>query len=214
MGTRLHRTDETTGSPRPAAPGSAFPARMRVVAGWVVSAWMMSALLFVPSRARAQDSDAGEYRVKLAFLYNFAQFIQWPVDAFHDSSAPLIMCVAGPDPFKGEIEESLRGRTVNGHPIVLKSLKPGADPRACHMIFVRATEKKVAGKLLAALKGTSTLTVGETKGFADLGGVINLTLEENKLRFEINLDAATQTKLKISSKLLALAKIVKVESNP
>jgi hypothetical protein len=76
------------------------------------------------------------------------------------------------------------------------------------MIFVRAGDRKLAGRLLSDLRGSSTLTVGEIKGFADLGGVINLVVEENKLRFEINLRAARQTRLKISSKLLALAKIV------
>ena len=76
------------------------------------------------------------------------------------------------------------------------------------MIFVRTGDRKLAGRLLTDLKGSSTLTVGETKGFADLGGVINLVVEENKLRFEINLGAARQTRLKLSSKLLALAKIV------
>jgi len=162
----------------------------------------------------AQDDNDGEYRLKLAFLYNFAQFVQWPPEAFHDPAAPLTMCVAGQDPFQGEIEQSLSGRSVGGHPIEIKKLGPNDDPRACHMIFVRASEKREAAKILAALKGSSTLTVGETRGFADLGGVINLTLDENKLRFEINLDAATQTRLKISSKLLALAKIVKVDPNP
>jgi hypothetical protein len=171
-------------------------------------------LIAVSPHAFAQGNNEGEYRLKLAFLYNFAQFVQWPPEAFHDPAAPLTLCVAGQDPFQGEIEQSLSGRTVGGHPIEIKRLRPNDDPRACHMIFVRASEKRVAGKLLAALKGSNTLTVGETKGFADLGGVINLTLDENKLRFEINLDAAMQTRLRISSKLLALAKIVKVEPNP
>ncbi len=171
-------------------------------------------LIAAPPLAFAQGENEGEYRLKLAFLYNFAQFVQWPPEAFHDPAAPLTMCVAGQDPFSGEIEQGLRGRMVGGHPIEIKKLGPNDDPRACHMIFVRASEKREAGKILAALKGSSTLTVGETKGFADLGGVINLTLDENKLRFEINLDAAMQTRLKISSKLLALAKIVKVEPNP
>jgi len=173
-----------------------------------------SAVLFPPSPALAQNGDEAEYRVKLAFLYNFAQFIQWPPETFGNSSDPLNICVAGPDPFQGEIEQSLRGRTAGGHPIRITRLKPEGDPKACQVVFVRASEKKSASKVLSAVKGSSTLTVGECKGFADQGGVINFTLDENKLRFEINLDAATQTRLKISSKLLALAKLVKVEQTP
>lgn len=181
----------------------------------VIGLFACVTLLLQPSHAFAQaNDDDAEYRVKLAFLYNFAQFVQWPPEAFHDPAAPLTICVAGQDPFKGGIEQDLRGRTAGGHPLQLKTLKRDDDPRACHMIFVRASEKRIAGKIMGDLKGSSTLTIGETKGFADLGGVINLTIERNKLRFEINLDAATETRLKISSKLLELAKIVKVGSNP
>jgi hypothetical protein len=166
-------------------------------------------LMAAPPHAIAQGDNQGEYRVKLAFLYNFAQFVQWPADTFPDSGAPLSICVAGDNPFKGEIEQSLSGRTIGGHPIEVRRLNPEEDPHACQMIFVRASEMKAAPRILASSKGSSTLTVGEAKGFAERGGIINLTREENKLRFEVNIDAAAQTRLKISSKLLALAKIVK-----
>lgn len=163
-------------------------------------------------KATAQTDDDPEYQVKLAFLYNFAQFIQWPAEAFSDSSAPLRICIAGPDPFTGGAAQALRGRTASGHRIEIKALKSKDDPRACHMIFVRAGEKNAVTKILSAIRGSNALTIGESKGFADSGGVINLTLQDNKLQFEINLDAALQTRLKISSKLLALAKIVKGET--
>jgi len=187
---------------------------LREVVRGAIGASLFSVFILTSSAAWGQSNEETEYRVKLAFLYNFAQFVQWPADAFHGANSPLILCVAGQDPFKGGIEADLHGRTVGGHPIRIKRLMQDEDPRACHMIFVRASEKKLAGNILQALKKSNTLTIGETKGFADLGGLINLTVEENKLRFEINLDAALQTKLKISSKLLALARIVKVENNP
>jgi len=165
-------------------------------------------LLIDPLQAPAQGDDESEYRVKLAFLYNFAQFVDWPADAFSDPAEPLTICVAGQDPFQGEIGRGLRGRAAGGHLVEIKKLKHDENPRACQMIFVRAGDRKLASKLLADLKGSNTLTVGEAKGFADLGGVINLVVEDNKLRFEINLRAARQSRLKISSKLLALARIV------
>ncbi len=171
---------------------------------------VVSFFLAYPSRVSAQSEDSGEYRVKLAFLYNFAQFIDWPPETFRDPSAPLLICVAGPNPFEGDLEHGLRNRRVAGHSIAIKRLGSNDDPRACQMIFVRASEKKTAARVLAAVSRSNTLTVGESNDFSDLGGIINLTLHANKLRFEINLDAATQTQLKISSKLLALAKIVKV----
>jgi YfiR/HmsC-like len=161
------------------------------------------------SPAPAQSEGNNEYQVKLAFLYNFAQFVEWPADTFRDEGAPLAICVAGNNPFQGEIEKSLSGRTVAGHPVEVRRLNPDEDPNDCQMIFVRATEKKVVPRLLASSKGSSTLTVGEATGFAERGGIINFTREEDKLRFEVNLDAAAQTRLRISSKLLALARIVK-----
>jgi hypothetical protein len=165
-------------------------------------------LLALSPPVRAQGEANSEYRVKLAFLYNFAQFVQWPPDAFPGSGVPLILCVAGENPFQGEIEQSLRDRMVGGHPIELKRLLPDDNPRACQIIFVRAAEMKIAPRIFASAKGSNTLTVGEAIGFAERGGVINLTREENRLRFEVNTTAAAQTHLKISSKLLALAKIV------
>ena len=161
----------------------------------------------------AQDDNA-EYQLKLAFLYNFAQFVQWPSDAFPDAGAPLTICIVGPDPFNSEGEQDLRSRKIGNHPIDIKTIKSDQDPRACQLVFVRASKTRVADEVLHALKGSSTLTVGETKGFAELGGLINLTVDNSKLRFEINLDAAMQTRLKISAKLLALAKIVKVKRTP
>ncbi len=171
-------------------------------------------MLAAPPCASPQSDDESEYRVKLAFLYNFAQFVQWPTDAFPGPSGPLTICVAGEDPFKGEPEQGLSHRATGTHPLTVRRLKPEEDPRACQMIFVRSTEKKVVPRIFSAIKGSSTLTVGESKGFAERGGIINLTLQENKLHFEINIDAANQTRLKISSKLLALATIVKDPGKP
>ncbi len=165
-------------------------------------------LLAFLSPARAQNEASSEYRVKLAFLYNFAQFVEWPADAFPDPGSPLKICVVGNNPFSGAIEQSLRGRAVGGHPLELKTLSPQEDPRGCQLIFVRATEMKSAARIFALMRGSSTLTVGEAPSFAARGGVINLVREENKLRFEVNIKAVSQTRLKLSSKLLALARIV------
>ena len=195
-------------------PGDQRPARgNRQSMGRVFSCLIITCCLLwgAPPRARSQSDDDNEYQVKLAFLYNFAQFVYWPPETFRGPDAPLTMCVAGHDPFRGEIEEGLHGRTVGGHPIEIRNLKTNDDPRGCHVIFVPAGDKKLSDRILAMVKGSSTLTVGETKGFAAMGGIINLTLSENKLRFEINLDAALQTRLKISSKLLALATVVRTQ---
>ncbi len=157
----------------------------------------------------ADGTESSEYRLKLAFLYNVAQFVQWPADAFTNPSAPLTICVVGENPFAGDIERGLRGRSVGGHPVELRQLSPHDDPRTCQLIFVRANETKSVARIFAASRGSSMLTVGEAAGFAQRGGIINLTREQNNLRFEVNIDEAAQTRLKISSKLLSLAKIVR-----
>jgi len=150
-----------------------------------------------------------EYPVKLAFLYNFTKFVEWPAASFRDANAPLSICIVGDDPFSTDLEGELRTRKVGGHPVEVKRLKPTDTLSACQIVFVPATAKNQVARIVKSLKGASTLTVGESEGFALLGGIINLTVEENKLRFEINLLAAERAKLKISSKLLSLAKIVK-----
>lgn len=165
-------------------------------------------------RAHSQSDGTAEYPVKLAFLYNITKFVEWPADAFRDPTAPLVICVVGADPFRADLEEELRKRTVGGRPIDLKRVPPSDNLRACHMAFVPAAEGKRATKIVADLEGASILTVSETAGFAERGGMINLTVEKNNLRFEINLGAAKQNRLTISSKLLALARIVNHSSAP
>lgn len=176
----------------------------RKLRGLVTAVTLLACL---PS-ALAQGPESNEYQLKLAFLYNFAQFVDWPADSFHDPAAPLAICVAGDNPFQGEIGEGLRGRTVKGHPLEVRKLGAGEDLRACQMVFVRAGEKRLIPSILASARGSNTLTVGEADGFARHGGIINITRNENRLRFEVNLSAAGRTHLKISSKLLALATIV------
>ena len=200
----LHKTGKGV-RPQTAAVFGALMRGAVVLPRWLF--WV--ALIVTPFRAMAESNDDAEYRLKLAFLYNFTQFVQWPPEAFPSQGSAMTICVEGDDPFRGAIGQELQGRTAGGHAIQIRHLKPDEDPRVCQVLFIRSRERKTAEKIFPLLRGSSTLTVGESSGFAAQGGVVNFTLDENKLRFEINLDAARQTRLKISSKLLALAKIVK-----
>ena len=119
-----------------------------------------------------------------------------------------MICIVGNDPFSPDIEGELRSRTVGSHPIEVRTLRPSDILSVCHMVFVPVTAEDQATRIVRGLKGSSTLTVGETEGFAVRGGIINLTVEGNKLHFEVNLLAAERAGLKISAKMLALAKIV------
>ncbi|HEX2711650.1 MAG TPA: YfiR family protein [Candidatus Acidoferrales bacterium] len=159
-------------------------------------------------RAWAQSEPPPEYQIKAAFLYNFAKFVEWPADAFADPHAPLVLGIVGEDPFGSVLDKLVLDKTVNGRGLLIKRLKHGPDLRNCHILFVSSSERKRVAQILESLQGASVLTVGETQRFAQSGGVIDFILEENKVRFEINSDAAARARLNISSKLLALARIV------
>ena len=158
------------------------------------------------------NEETVEYPVKLAFLYNFTKFVEWPPASYRAPGAPLVICIVGHDPFSPDIEGELRSRTVGSHPIEVRTLRPSDIMSVCHMVFVPATEKDDAARIVSILNGSSTLTVGESEGFAVRGGIINLMAEGNKLHFEVNLLAADRAGLKISAKMLALARIVHDET--
>jgi hypothetical protein len=170
---------------------------------------VLAAAMFmtVPCLLRAQ-SDAAEYRVKAAFLFHFAQFVDWPADAFKDGNSPMTYCIIGEDPFHGALDETLKGKVIGARPVTVQHLKQSQQVQGCQILFIAAGETKRLSATLASMKGSPVLTVGESEHFAQDGGMIGFFLEENKIRFEINLETATQAKLKISARLLALAKTV------
>jgi hypothetical protein len=171
----------------------------------------MIGLLLVATAAPAQM--VGEYRVKALFIYNFAKFVEWPPGTFADPRDPFVMCLAGQDPFGQDFEAAVKGKTINSREIVIKRVAKVEEARACQVLFV-ALDKKRAKLLLSSLSANPVLSVGENEGFADGGGIICFAIEGNKVRFDINLEAAERAHLKISSKLLSLARSVKEPDKP
>lgn len=158
--------------------------------------------------ARAQERPSGEYRIKAAFLYNFAKFVEWPTDAFPDPHMAIVVGIVGEDQFSEVLSQTVAGKTVNGRELVIRRGKAGENLRNCHLVFISSSEGRHLPQILDSLKGSSVVTVGETERFARLGGVINFFVVGKNVRFEVNVDAAARARLKISSKLLALARIV------
>jgi hypothetical protein len=147
--------------------------------------------------------------IKAAFLYNFAKFTEWPLDSAGKADDPLTLCVVGEDPFGNILNETIEGKTVRGRRLVIWRLRSGEDLKDCQIAFISSRERSQMQATIERLKGTGVLTVGDGEGFAALGGVINFKMVDNKVHFDVNVDAAERAKLKISSKLLSLAKIVK-----
>lgn len=176
--------------PRPAS--RATPRRPRA------RAWLLAAVFC--GAAQAQEAPL-EYQVKASYLYNFIRFITWPRDAFRDGDS-LNLCVTGADRF-GSALNSFAGESIDGHPIRVHRLSNAAEPRGvrCHVFFVSAAQALPAA--LSPERGT--LTVGETRGFLERGGIINLVEVQGRIRFEINQKAAQQAGLAMSSRLLSLA---------
>lgn len=158
--------------------------------------------------AAAQQANLGEYEVKSALLYNLTKFVEWPTEAFPDAQTPTSLCILGQDPFGSALTKIIAQKTANGRPLLIRRLQRGQPIRNCHVLFISASERKNLPQILESLKGSNVLTIGETDRFARSGGIVQIVLEEKQIRFEINLDAANREGIKISSKLLALARIV------
>jgi hypothetical protein len=147
--------------------------------------------------------------VKAAFLFNFAKFTEWPSGEVTNRHSPFVMCVLGKDPFGSVLDDTLQGKTLREQRVVVQRLQDASGARQCHVVFVSRSEAGNLAAIFQALRGTNALVVGETDGFAESGGAIELTLDQGRVRFTINPGAAQRAGLRLSSKLLALAKIVR-----
>ncbi len=162
-------------------------------------------LLLVGVGGHAQESPPTEYQIKAAFLFNFAKFVEWPPKTFVAGTSPIIIGILGENPFHDDLARMVGNKTIDNHPLVVKEYRSPTDATNCHILFISTSEKKRLPEILATLKGASVLTVGETDRFTETGGMINFVLRGNKIRFQINKDAATNVGLRISSKLMSLA---------
>lgn len=170
--------------------------------------WVMGAVALFLSGTRAQSPTAGEYQIKAAFLFNFAKFVEWPPSSFLNTAAPLRICVFGQDPFGEELRNITREKTLNGRKLEVNPALNVQAARTCQILFIASSETAQLKQILASLRGSNVLTVADSKGFAENGGMINFVLENNRVLFEVNRKAAEEAGLKISSKLLAVAKLV------
>jgi hypothetical protein len=149
-----------------------------------------------------QASTPSEYEVKAAYLYNFGRFVQWPSKPEDNSFA---ICVVGQDPFGPALDSTLAGETLNGKSVVARRISRPQEALDCRILFISLSEDHQLKEVLGALDKTSVLTVSDMPQFAQRGGMVQFSLEGNKVRFEVNLTAAEHAGLTLSSQLLKLA---------
>jgi hypothetical protein len=166
-------------------------------------------LLLAFSALAVDAAEMAEYKVKALFLYNFAQFVQWPAETFKDAASPLTICILEPNPFEDTLEHIVENKAIDGRTLHVRRLSDTMQASGCQILFVPAGQSKRTHTLLAELRMTGLLIVGEVAGFASDGGVINFKLKDGNVRLEINVTAAERERLHISAKLLSLAEIVK-----
>lgn len=180
-----------------------------------VSVLSRLALIFVfvslqavcPLRVTGQ-SGVEEYRLKAAFLFHFAQFVEWPSNSAGAPDGSLIFCVAGEDPFRGDLERTVQGKAVAGKSIQVRHLRQAADTKGCQLLFIGGNESGRSREFIPSVRDLPVLTVGESDDFLQQGGIIRFCTEDRKVRFEVNQDAAVKAHLNVSSRLLLLAKNV------
>jgi YfiR/HmsC-like len=165
-------------------------------------------LLLAGSTVEPQSQPLSEDEIKTGFLFNFTKFVEWPSDAFANPGAPMVLGMVGDGPVADLLSETAAGKTVNGRAVVVLRFKEGQDLRNCQILFVNLSERKRLPQILEHVKGSPVLTVGETGGFVQSGGMINFYVEDNRVRLEINLDATARARVKISAKLIAVARLV------
>ena len=174
----------------------------------VVASLATAATLVAAAGSPAGDgvSAAPDVAVKAAFLYNFAKFVEWPAMA---SGARLVVCAVGDDAIAAALVETVRGQNISGHPIDVSRPQDSRAWRGCHLLFIADVETRRSAGGLNELKMLPVLTVSDGKGFAQAGGIIELYLEDTKIRFVINVDAGERSGLRLSSRLLLLAKVIR-----
>jgi len=162
-----------------------------------------AALALFPSTEPRADLPQ-EYQVKAAMVFNIAKYVEWPTESLAAGSSPLIVCSIGRGPFAAAL-----GKTAMGHPLALRRLAPGEEPGECHVLVISGIEKRYLAGILEQARKRPVLSVSDLPDFAQAGGIIGLVEQEGKVRFEINMKTARQSRVKISSQLLKLSRILR-----
>jgi hypothetical protein len=180
-------------------PVTAARARPRAL----VTVLIAIAAMLAPQGMAYAEGGSIEYAVKAAYLYKFAPFVQWPSSVFASASSPFQLCILGQDPFGASLERAVSGQRVDEHPVAVRRLEHVDAASGCHMLYLGTSRVQTTAEALRALRGSPTLTVADNG--RDTGAIIKFIVKDNRVRFDIDVAAATANHMTISSKLLGLA---------
>ena len=167
---------------------------------------MITVLILLPMvcKALAAEADSLEYAVKATYLYKFAGYVDWPPKSFAAPDSPFSLCIAGDDPFGATLDTAVQGQRIGGRPVVVRRLKTVGRDSGCQILFVGGPDPQRA-QMIDAVRGSGVLTVTEGADAGGATGIINFVIRDNRVRFDIDQEAAARNGLSISSKLLSLA---------
>lgn len=206
------QSDDGTGLPRRPPPGGVIGGgSLRFLRSLVVA---LVAMLTTTLAVGGQLTGVSEYEVKAVYILNFARFVNWPAGAFGAKGEPFTICVLGKDPFGPALNGAVSGETISGHSVVTKRIASPQDAADCQILFISSSEENRLTTILAGLNKTPLLTVSDIPGFSQHDGMIEFVLQANKVRFEVNLAAAQQAGLTLSSELLKVATTVRRDPQP
>lgn len=161
-----------------------------------------------PLMLEAQISTTAEFRTKANFLAKVPNFIEWSAEALPPGPSPFLICILGDFSFALPLAESVRGKTIQEKQIEVRGVSKEQELHSCHILFVSHFERKSYARMLGSVRGQNVLTIGETPEFLDAGGILGFSMQGETLQFDVNLREANRAHLKVSSRLLALARHV------
>lgn len=189
-------------------PARSIPLERSRVAARILGFLCLFALVAGAPLPACAQSASDEYRIKSAFLFHFAQLVEWPAGSLNSGDAALNLCIFDDEPRLADLRSTIDGKPIGSRVFHVVPLNASQELQGCNMLFFSRNDAKRQAVILKRLRGLPILTVGEAADFLPDGGMIRFHIEENKIRFDINLGAADASHLKISSQLLLLASVV------
>ncbi len=173
-----------------------------------IAALLLAGYFPLADRAIFAAESPTEYQVKAAYLFNFLKFVEWPDDPEANPHGKWVIGFIGDTPIGDELSQLVVGKNVLGRDLQVKKFQAADNPRGCNILFISESEKKHLMPILAEVRGSSVLTVADMDNFIGSGGMIQFVVEDERVRVAIDVGATSRARLKVSSKLLSLARAV------